>query len=274
MPRAKVARSRRLVMKPDLEALRSLPLLRSFPDNLLAALNETADLVRFAPAEEVFKAGERLSQLHYLLSGSVGATRLNLGEEDDLVDVLLPVQPLCLPAVLLDLPAPIGAYTLTAGHLITLSASRLREVIAGDAGLARPFLDYALRQAHEQTLENSNLKLRSSAQRLAGFMLGLIEDPEEKPARFVLPFKKELVAVRIGCTQEHLSRAFATLREIGVQTWQGAVLVHDVPALRAFSYTSGRSTDQSAAWIVKRYAALGREADPGPPMIDLAGSEP
>ena len=188
-------------MKPDLEALRSLPLLRSFPDDLLAALNETADLVRFAAAEEVFKAGERLSQLHYLLSGSIGATRLSLGEEDDLVDVLLPVQPLCLSAVLLDLPAPIGAYTLTAGHLITLSASRLRELIAGDAGLARPFLDYALRQAHEQTLENSNLKLRSSAQRLAGFMLGLIEDPEEKPARFVLPFKKELVAVRIGCTR-------------------------------------------------------------------------
>jgi CRP-like cAMP-binding protein len=231
-------------MKADLETLRALPLLRSFPDDLLAALNETADLVRFAPEKKVFKAGERLSHLHYLLSGSIGATRQSLGEEDDLVDVLLPVQPLCLPAVLLDLPAPVGAYTLATGHLITLSASRLRKVIASDARLTQPFLDCALQQAHEQALELRDLKLRSTAQRLAGYLLGFVKDPEEEPARFVLPFKKELVAAKIGCTQEHLSRAFATLREIGVQTWLGAVILHDLPALRAFSHGSGRPTQR------------------------------
>jgi Crp-like helix-turn-helix domain len=136
-------------------------------------------------------------------------------------------------------------------------------MISGDAGLTRPFLDHALREAHEQALENYSYKLRSSAQRLAGYLLGFIKDPEEEPARFVLSFKKELVAARIGCTQEHLSRAFATLREIGVQTslQQGAVIVHDVPALRAFSYTSGRPTDHSAASTIKRHVARGREAE-------------
>src|SRR5271168_2558620 len=92
-----------------MEALRSLPLLRAFPDDLLAELRETADLVAFAPDEAVFPAGERLSELYCLLSGTIGATRPRPEGKDDLVDVLLPVRPLCLPAVLLDLPTPVGA---------------------------------------------------------------------------------------------------------------------------------------------------------------------
>ena len=225
--------------KPDPEALRSLPLLQAFPSYLLTALNETAGLVHFGPQEEVFRAGERLSELQYLLSGQICATR-PIPEEDELVDVLLPVRPLYLPAVLLQLPAPFSAHTLTAGHLITLSASRLLEMICNEPRLARPFFDYALREAHEQAREISNLKLQSSPQRLASYLLGLITDPEEKPARFVLPIMKEALAAKIGCRPENLSRALAALRRIGVQTYQSAVVVHDVPALRAVAHSSGR----------------------------------
>jgi CRP-like cAMP-binding protein len=216
-----------------IETLRSLPLLQAFPGKLLAALGETADIVGFGPEEEVFQAGERLSKLHYLLSGQIGTTRPGPGEEDDLVDVLLPVRPLCLSAVLLELPAPFGAHTLTAGQLITLSASRLGEMISSDPRLARSFFEYALRQTHEQALEISDLKLKSSPQRLADYLVGLISDPEEKPARFVLPMRKELIAAKLGCAPENLSRAFASLERIGVRTHQSAVIVHDVSALRA-----------------------------------------
>jgi CRP/FNR family transcriptional regulator, transcriptional activator FtrB len=227
-----------------IEALRSLPLLQAFPDNLLAALGETADIVGFGPEEEVFQAGERLSKLHYLLSGQIGTTRPRpAGGEDDLVDVLLPVRPLCLPAVLLELPAPFGAHTLTAGQLITLSASRLGEMISNQPRLARPFLEYALRQTHEQALEISDLKLKSSPQRLADYLLGLINDPEEEPARFVLPLGKELIAAKLGCTPESLSRAFATLKRIGVRTHQSAVVVSDVPALRAAAHSFFQTTN-------------------------------
>ncbi len=58
------------------------------------------------------------------------------------------------------------------------------------------------------------MKLRSSVQRLAAFLLGLVEDPEMNPARFVLPYEKRFLAARIGCTQENLSRAFAALRRL------------------------------------------------------------
>jgi CRP-like cAMP-binding protein len=237
-------------MKPPVDAFRLFPFLRSVPEDTLAALAETADLVRFGADEVLFQAGDRLGELHLLLSGKIGATYLPGDTEDDehvpgdddhaLVDVLLPVRALYLPAVLLDLPAPAGALTLTAGRLITVSTTRLREVVDSDLGLARPLLDYALREAHEQALEIRSLKLRSLSQRLTEYLLGLIENPDETPARFVLPVSKELLAAKLACSKEHMSRAFAVLRRFGVETERTVVLLRDVPALQDYIRTPSR----------------------------------
>ena len=101
--------------------------------------------------------------------------------------------------------------------------------------LALPFLDQALAGMYEQTVELCAMKLRSSVQRLAAFLLGLVDDPAASPARFVLPYEKRYLAARIGCTQENLSRAFAALRHHGVETQQGVVVLRDVPGLRVFA---------------------------------------
>ena len=87
----------------------------------------------------------------------------------------------------------------------------------------------------EQTLELCHMKLRSSAQRLAAFLLRLAEDTDVRPARFVLPYEKRFLAAKIGCTQENLSRAFAALRPLGVESQRGAVVISDVEALRTFA---------------------------------------
>jgi CRP-like cAMP-binding protein len=106
-------------------------------------------------------------------------------------------------------------------------------MIGAKPALALPFLDHALTEIREQTRELCSMKLRSSVQRLAGFLLGLVEDPEMSPARFVLPYEKRFLAAKIGCTQENLSRAFAVLRPLGVETQRGVVVLSDVPSLRA-----------------------------------------
>jgi CRP/FNR family transcriptional activator FtrB len=226
-------------MRPGVKVLQSLPLLADLPAKDLASLDVSADLVRFGPDEALFEAGDQLGDLNYLLVGQIGATCPQSGEDNALVDVLLPVRPLCLPAVLLGLPAPVGAYTLTAGRLITLPAYLLQEMIDRSPGLARSFLDGALQEAHEQALDIRSLKLQSSSQRLAAYLLRLIDDPVAEPARFVLPLRKDLLAHIIGCTKEQLSRAFTALRQIGVVTERRTVIARDVPSLRAFAAATG-----------------------------------
>ncbi len=47
-----------------------------------------------------------------------------------------------------------------------------------------------------------------------------------------LPFDKRLLAARLGCRQENLSRAFAALRGFGVETHGARVILHDIARLR------------------------------------------
>ena len=51
----------------------------------------------------------------------------------------------------------------------------------------------------------------------------------------MLPYEKQLLAGKIGCTKEYLARAFATLRSYGVETKSGIIVLGDVPRLRAFA---------------------------------------
>ena len=111
-------------------------------------------------------------------------------------------------------------------------------MIRDDPALGPRLLDYSLHEAHLLVQDIYALKLRSAAQRLAVYLLGRVNESDLSPARFVLPFEKRMLAARIGCSQENLSRAFAALRPIGVATQRGIVVVRDLTALRVFAAQS------------------------------------
>jgi len=221
-------------MRPGIETLAALPLFASFSGAQIAALNGLADLARVGPDEVLFREGDQIEELNILLAGFVTETHVQAGE-NALTDVIAPVRPIGFASAMLGAASPTGARTITSARLVVIPAAELRAMIRAKRGLALPFLDHALASLREQTLDLCHLKLRSSAQRLAEYLLGLIEDPELTPARFVLPYEKRFLAAKIGCSQENLSRAFAALRRVGVGTQQGIVIVRDIAALRAFA---------------------------------------
>jgi CRP/FNR family transcriptional activator FtrB len=226
-------------MRPGLEILRTLRLFASFDDELLGRLNELGDLARVGPGEVLFKQGAPADELTILLSGYVTMSRAEAEGGEALLDVVEPVRPLAFATVVLGLPAETGAKTVTSCRLIVLPAAELRSMIAAAPRLSLPFLEHALSEARELGLELTQLKLRSSAQRLAAYLLARIDDPAILPARFVLPYEKRFLAGKIGCSQENLSRAFAALRPLGVESQQGVVVVRDVAALREFARIAG-----------------------------------
>ena len=221
-------------MRPGYDTLRALPLFASFSDAQVVALNELADLERLGPDESLFRDGDRLEEFNVLLAGFVTETHPQHGG-DAFTDVISPVTPIGFASAMSGAASPTGARTITSARLIVIPAADLRAMIGAEPALAMPFLDHALASMREQALELCHMKLRSSVQRLAGFLLGLIEGPDMNPARFVLPYEKRFLAARIGCSQENLSRAFAALRRLGVETQRGVVVVRDVPGLRAFA---------------------------------------
>jgi CRP/FNR family transcriptional activator FtrB len=221
-------------VKPGTGALAALPLFAAFSASQIAALNKLADLARLGQDEVLFREGDQLAELNILLAGFVAETHGRNGE-NAMTDVIGPVRPIGFASALIGTTSPTGARTITSARLIVIPAADLRAMIRARPALAMPFLDHALSGMREQTLELCSMKLRSSVQRLAGFLLGLVEDPGMTPARFVLPYEKRYLAAKIGCTQENLSRAFAALRSHGVETQQSIVVLRDVAGLRAFA---------------------------------------
>lgn len=222
-------------MRPGIDSLKSLNFFSSLGDNDLSRLNELGDLARIWPGEALFQNGDRLDQFHVLLSGFVATTHARSNAQNAVTGIVAPVKPLAFAASLRGDPAPIGARTVTSVRLIILPAAELRAMITANPAMAPTLLDYALAEMQEMKREICQLKLQSSAQRLAEYLLSLINDPAETPARFVLPFEKQFLAGKIGCSQENLSRAFAALRKLGVETQRGVVVLKDVPGLRRFA---------------------------------------
>jgi CRP/FNR family transcriptional activator FtrB len=80
----------------------------------------------------------------------------------------------------------------------------------------------------------SELKLKSTAQRLAGFLLGLTAR-EEGNVTVRFPYDKRLAAEALGMTAESLSRALARLAPLGVESRvENLVVIADIAALRDF----------------------------------------
>ena len=88
---------------------------------------------------------------------------------------------------------------------------------------------------HSRVLQVCDLKLRTTAQRLGHYLLELAPDKSSKTVTMRLPFDKRLLAARLGCRQENLSRAFATLRDLGVETRGSRVVLNDIPRLRDYA---------------------------------------
>jgi CRP/FNR family transcriptional activator FtrB len=85
-----------------------------------------------------------------------------------------------------------------------------------------------------------DLKLQSVTQRLAGYLLSLLADEPDR-TEIRLPFGKRHLAARLGASPEHLSRAFAALRNHGVTTRGARVTIADRDGLTALAAVNGAS---------------------------------
>ncbi len=84
--------------------------------------------------------------------------------------------------------------------------------------------------------------MRTTAQRLGCYLLELTQEPTENAVTFRLPFDKRLLAAKLGCRQENLSRAFAALRNLGVETHGARVTLHDIARLRDYAFAGAADT--------------------------------
>lgn len=215
--------------------LGSLPGFRDLDADTLDAVEAISRLVDVPGDAVLCRQGSPPEALHYLLEGQVTLSQSAGNGDVAIIDVLEPVRGIDLANVVTGQMHQITARALMPSRLVELRAAPLRDLIGRRPSLATTMLQGLSFDLTTVTRQVIDLKLRTATQRLGCYLVRLAADVAGNRAEFRLPVRKGLLAELIGCRQENLSRAFAVLRDCGVETHGGRVILHDIDRLRRYA---------------------------------------
>lgn len=215
--------------------LGTCPGLEHLEQRLAEQLAGISRIIEVASNAVLCRQGQPADALRYLLDGQVALTQTGAGGEQAVIDVVHPVSSLALSSVVAGEPHIMTAQAMMPSQLLEIPAAPLRLLIDLEPKLAITMLRGVSVDVEAATRQVLDLKLRNSAQRLGCFLLSLVPDSAAPPVQLRLPYRKRLLAARLGCRYENLSRAFAVLRGFGVETHGARVILHDPAALRVFA---------------------------------------
>lgn len=217
----------------DFPEIRSLALFREMEEEHFQTLVRGAYVQNFPPQVDLIREGEPSDFLHILADGTVELLATWNGRETILATVR-PVSTFILAATIRDAPYLMSARTMSRARIVLVPSEDVRTAFGADGAFARAIVAELARCYRSAVKNAKDLKLRSSLERLANYLLR-----EQRRAGggqvFDLPFDKKRLASLLGMTPENLSRAFRSLQAYGVATDGGHIRIGDQADLVRFA---------------------------------------
>jgi CRP/FNR family transcriptional regulator, transcriptional activator FtrB len=199
----------------DIPETRALDLFSDMSDANFASLIRGAYVQTFPPQVELITECDPSDFLHIVMSGSVELYAAWNGRETSMATVR-PVSTFILAATVRDGPYLMSGRTTEKTRIVLVPSLDIREVFARDNVFALAVVDELALCYRSIIKDTKNLKLRTSLERLANYLLrsrlragGALE--------FELKIEKRRLASFLGMTPENLSRAIKALRPYGVR---------------------------------------------------------
>lgn len=217
----------------DWKIIRALPLFHDMSEENFGALMNAAFLQRFPARVNLITEGDLPDFLHIVVEGPVELFAQHDGHETTL-DIIGPVTTFILAAVIRDAPYLKSARTLSPAQILMVPAATVRDVFDHDAAFARAIVNELALRYRGIVKALKNEKLRTSAQRLANWILST--DAEQGSRRQIaLQFDKRIIASNLGMSPENLSRNLALLADHGIRTSARDIVIEDLSALERFA---------------------------------------
>lgn len=223
------------VVRPEPATLRQASIFRDLDDEIVGRLADVGELISTPDGALLCRQGETANRLHVLIEGQVALSNMAPNGVSAVVDVVRPGGHFVLATVLARLPYILNAQAVAPSRLVVIPARELLELVQAAPALAAALMRAEAQDFRALVRQVCDLKLRTTAQRLGCYLLSLSKEPAGNSANIRLPFDKRLLAARLGCRQENLSRAFAALRGFGVETHGARVVLHDIARLRDYA---------------------------------------
>ena len=220
----------------DFSAISALPLLRGAAAATIDLLLRSAEFHRFQKQQIIVKEGDKPEFLYILTEGTVELVA-NHNEQETTIDLLKACAPLALVAVLTDAMILCSARTIVPSTMLLFPAQAVRAACARDGNFAQAALDEIAYRYEGSIRALKNIKLRTSVERLANWILQAVNDQGDGQG-FALEYDKGKIASHLGMTPENFSRNLARLTKYGVRSSGRDIFIDDPIALSQFAKPS------------------------------------
>jgi len=221
------------VGQSDRDTVRALPLFCSMSRNNFDQLMAAAETRQFSQHATVLAEGNFPEFLYIVMDGAVELSCTHDAHKTT-IDIVRPVTPLILGAVIRNDVYLSSVRTLTPAQLLLIPAQSVRDAFNCDSSFARA-VAYQLTEQYGSLVRSlKNEKLRTGMKRLANWILRT--DAMQGNQRIIeLTVEKRTLASSLGMTPENLSRNLARLTRYGVRTSGRDIVIEDSFALERFA---------------------------------------
>ncbi len=202
----------------------------------LAAISRVLDFPEGGP---LFASGEPADAFFGVLEGTVHLSTLAPAGDETIIALIERGDTFAEAALFGSGLYPVDGSALPGTRLVRVDGGRFKTLIRDDRSLARALLSGLFRRQVDLVSEIRFLQTSSPVQRLASYLLGLME-AGAWPGDGRLPIRKQVIASRIGIEPESLSRSLARMESLGLLELEPDLRIRDRKKLEAFCGASSR----------------------------------
>ena len=217
----------------DIEIIRRTRLFAGLSADSTLHLLHGAVPRKYAKGQMIFEQGDDASAFYIVLEGWIKIFRPSASGDEAVFGVFTVGETFGEAAMFIGGRYPAAAQAVEDCRLVAVHSKVFRDQLNKHPELAFQMLGAMSRHLHSLVLQVEQLQTRSSAQRLAQFLVSLAPGQNGHTV-LLLPYDKSLIAHRLGMKPESLSRAFARLRSQGVSSDGNKVLVENMGHLREY----------------------------------------
>ena len=217
----------------DYKQIRALPLFSDTSEPHFQALMAGASLQHFLPHSVLITEGQSPEFLHVIVDGCVEMFGTHNGHETT-IDIMQPGAAFILAEIIHDAVYLKSARTLGPAQLVLIPVQAVRDAFAHDAAFARAIISELVECYRGVVRSLKNEKLRTSAERLANWILHT-DAKQGHQHFFEMIYDKRTLASSLGMTPENLSRNLALLTKYGVTSSGRDIAIKDPAALVKFA---------------------------------------
>ena len=223
------------------QILAHMPLLvEVLPEQMANIASHTREK-RLQKGEMLFQKGDAPRGFYVIVFGQIKLAFPSSQGNEKVINILGTRQSFGEAAMFMDRPYPVYAEALADTLLLHIARHAVNDLLAADPSFARRMLAGLSMRLHALVQDVESYSLRSTTQRVIGFLLqhGETEEKTGNEQRneitIALPTSKQVIASRLSLTPETLSRVFHELANSGLITVHGKdITIHDMTRLRQF----------------------------------------